>query len=171
MWVKPFYGSNGAWRSLPEVEAASLQDDDSIAYEMGQLAINAVHEAQQNWQRRLDFSPGSVEVLEDILAAVHKVIRKRNSFFGRLLGQSLSEDEIWNLGYIWGSYLGEVMRINNGFEWHFGNYVGGEIIHLRRGPSTACVPHSKVFKRLADGSGDEIPAYYRFIVDTLRSST
>jgi hypothetical protein len=114
--------------------------------------------------RTLDFSEGSLQDIEAMLAQLHNEMPGR---FGRLIKRGPSEDDLALLAKMFGGYVGYVMR----FEWGEGEWKIPEdgpfagAICLAYGTDTLISPPAKVYKRIVDGPADDILSYYRVLSD------
>jgi hypothetical protein len=118
-------------------------------------AEGAVRDASSNYGITLDFSPDSVERVEEILA---RLAPYRPGFWKRLTGRSV---EMQTKAY--GYYVGEVVRRNLGGEWAvvgpFGQPAG---MALTKGDCTVW-PLAKVMKRLSGEDGENVWDYFRIL--------
>ena len=117
------------------------------------LAEKAI-EVAGNMGTELDYSAASIKDLEALLTMV----------YGRVDAEGFSQDDLWTIACLFGSYLGETMLRNGladaGFDWQ--EDTDGEPILVRGGSvfSMRMVPINKVFKRLVNGLDDEIVSFY-----------
>ena len=117
------------------------------------LAEKAI-EVAGNMGTELDYSAASIKDLEALLTMV----------YGRIDAEGFSQDDLWTIACLFGSYLGETMLRNGladaGFDWQ--EDTDGEPILVRGGSvfSLRMVPINKVFKRLVNGPDDEIVSFY-----------
>lgn len=98
----------------------------------------------------LDYSPDSIEQLEELLENYYRSKQTRNK----------EENKIWNMSLIFGSYLGQTLLYNvlyeKGYKWKIENGVPV----LSHDESNIMSPISKVYKRLTEGSGDNVKSFY-----------
>ena len=99
-------------------------------------------EYAQNFDKKLDFSENSIA---DI--AVSKP----------------TENQIWSMSIIFGSYLGETLLknglIEKGFAW--GKEASSNIPLLIKDDGCYITPNDKVYKRLVNGSVDSVISFYQ----------
>jgi hypothetical protein len=104
------------------------------------------------YQRKLDFSSDSIEGLDDILV---------------LVGESPELDLEFEVR-LWGSYLGEVVRRRYAGVWEMTQYPGGlaavPAIEVR---GSRLFPLMKVFRRLTEGSEEDLHSFYCMVTDRL----
>jgi hypothetical protein len=130
----------------------------TIAEAMGNYALEAVNLAQAVSKRKLDFSEESVKVVEAILSQLHTELpREKRKPLPEVI------DQVCN---VYGAYIGEVMRRTMGGEWVLDDKMspGNKIISLRLGNTQTC-PSAKVYKRIMNGSEDDVWFYYRVLVE------
>ena len=129
---------------------------------MEAYALDAVDLARERFQIELDFSEGSIEKVERILANYHNSLPK--GVFGKLFGRGPSNDAIWQFAKIWGGYVGEVIRRRWGGEWALESaaFPGQQMITLKvRGQDI--FPPSKAGKRMVNGPEDDIWLFYQVV--------
>lgn len=131
---------------------------ESPAETMAAAAEQAVATGAERFDVALDYSIESIKEVDRILDRQHQQIPRGLS---RLLQKSPPESAIQTSARIWGAYLGEVIRRQWGGEWSVaetGPYEGSFILSLFDGDFQMCPP-AKAYKRLKNGSGDNIWTY------------
>jgi hypothetical protein len=120
----------------------------SFDYAMKVVANQAVKRARQEHQVMLDFSPASVQRLEeDILAKLHEAHLKT----------PLSEQDLSRISIRLGAYLGETLKRSRPGRWHRDSQkVGRGTTPVVFEPGTEAFPCSWVYKRIADGPEDNV---------------
>lgn len=116
----------------------------------------------------LDYSEGSLERLEALLAQLH---RDRPT---PAPGQNVPEplDPVMKqtdeMARVWGGYLGEVIRRHIGGEWTVHDYPGTQspVLALEINGSRI-FPAMKIFRRLTIGDSENVAAFYRMLRDKL----
>jgi Domain of unknown function (DUF3806) len=121
----------------------------SIAEEIASGAANAVDWTETYFCETLDFSESSIAVLE---AAVEDV--------DDLIPGGDSAENIELISWLWGSYIGEVLRRHIGGEWLAWEDEYGQAIAFQSG-GLKIFPHDKVRKRLVDGDEHDLERYYQ----------
>jgi hypothetical protein len=118
-------------------------------------ADGAVAHAKMTFETPLDFSPGSVERVEEILA---KLAPYEPGFWARITGRSLED-----LAKAYGYYVGEVVIRNFGGAWsvagQFGTPSGMAIVK----GDAAATPIAKVLKRLSGSAEDNVWTYFEVL--------
>lgn len=108
--------------------------------------------ARTEFQRKLDFSSESVDVLDEILVVVSESPEKDLDFEVRL----------------WGSYLGEVLRRRYAGGWEMTQYPGGTVavpaVDVR---GSRLFPLMKVYRRLTAGEEEDLSSFYAMVVERL----
>ena len=101
----------------------------------------------------LDYSEGSLEQVERLLARFHDELTSANP------GSKLEE-----MAKIWGGYLGEVVRRRFGGEWSIEKYPAGDFLIVTLNVNGARLfPSMKVHKRLTEGSSENIWSFYQAV--------
>jgi hypothetical protein len=105
----------------------------------------AVDVARSEYRRTLDFSADSINALDEIVV---------------LLAESPDIDLDFE-SRLWGSYLGEVLRIRYAGMWEMTQYPGGQVavpaVELR---GSRLFPLMKVYRRLTVGEEEDLPSFY-----------
>ncbi len=130
----------------------------TISDVMQAYALDALDLARDRFQANLDFSEGSIEQIEKILAVLHNTLPKGG--LGKLLARGPSEDEIWQMAKIWGGYAGEVIRRRWGGEWTTETAAHPGTVITLRVLGSDIFPPAKVYKRLINGEEDNVWHYY-----------
>jgi len=104
------------------------------------------------FQQKLDFSPESIDRLDEILVTVSESPEKDVDFEVRL----------------WGSYLGEVLRRRYAGSWEMTQYPGGvaavPAIDVR---GSRLFPLMKVYRRLTMGEEEDLRSFYAMVTERL----
>lgn len=127
----------------------------SAADAAAKLSATAVEYAK-SFQKNLDYSPLSIKDLEEIL----------DYYANDLLKSRPTENQIWSMALIFGSYLGETMLKNGlrakGFAW--GREDTSTVPLLLGHDGSYITPNDKVYKRLVNGAEDSVLSFYDFIM-------
>ena len=119
---------------------------------MQSYAAAAVELAEAGFHRQLDYSPGSIEALDEILVQVSETPELDLDFEVRL----------------WGSYLGEVLRRRYAGGWELTQYPGGvaavPAIEVR---GSRLFPLLKVYRRLTTGEEEDLQSFFALVTDRL----
>ena len=117
------------------------------------MCATAIEYANE-FNKTLDYSENSIVDLEEILDWYSKDVSVSKP----------TENQIWSMAIIFGSYLGETLLKNGlsekGFVW--GKEPSSNIPLLIRNDSAYLTPNDKVYKRLVNGSEDSVISFYRF---------
>jgi hypothetical protein len=112
----------------------------------------AVEMAGSEYNRSLDFSPDSVNALDEIVVL-------------------LSENPDIDLDFesrLWGSYLGELLRTRYAGVWEMTQYPGGQVavpaVDVR---GSRLFPLMKVYRRLTIGEEEDLPSFYSMVTARL----
>lgn len=113
----------------------------------------------KDFNKKFNYSPKSIEELEEIL-----------DFYSKDIPVSKPTDnQIWSMSIIFGSYLGETLLKNGmlekGYSWekedpsHIPLLIGKDGWHV--------TPVDKVYKRLVNGNEDNIVSFYKVALKEL----
>jgi len=132
-----------------QLESAVYPD---LAAMMEGYAHAAVELARRDFKLQLDFTPESVDVLDEILV---------------LVGESPDRDVEFDVR-LWGSYLGELLRRRYSGTWEMTQYPGGPVtvpaVDVR---GSRLFPLMKVFRRLTVGDEEDLRAFYSMVTERL----
>ena len=119
---------------------------------MESYAAAAVELAEAGFHRQLDYSPASIEALDEILVQVSETPELDLDFEVRL----------------WGSYLGEVLRRRYAGGWELTQYPGGvaavPAVDVR---GSRLFPLLKVYRRLTTGEEGDLQSFFSLITERL----
>ena len=108
--------------------------------------------ARSEFQQKLDFSPDSIDALDEILVLVGESPEIDLDFEARL----------------WGSYLGEVLRRRYAGTWEMTLYPGGvaavPAVDVR---GSRLFPLMKVYRRLTMGREEDLRSFYAMVTERL----
>jgi len=131
-------------QSFPDL-TAMMEGYARAAAELGQVAFN----------QNLDFSPGSIDGLDEILV---------------LVGESPELDLDFEVR-LWGSYLGEILRRRYNGTWEMTQYPGGAVavpaIEVR---GSRLFPLVKVYRRLTMGEEEDLRSFFTLVTERLGSA-
>ncbi|HEX4286889.1 MAG TPA: hypothetical protein VHZ28_17480 [Terracidiphilus sp.] len=121
---------------------------------MDGYAHAAVELGNESFEKKLDFSPESIEKLDEILV---------------LVGDSPEIDLDFEVR-LWGSYLGEVLRQRYNGSWQMTPYPGGSVavpsIEVR---GSHLFPLIKVYRRLTMGEEEDLSSFVAMVTERLGS--
>ena len=119
---------------------------------MDGYAQAAVEVARGDFQQNLDFTADSIDALDEILVL-------------------LSESPEIDLDYesrLWGSYLGEVLRLRYAGSWEMTQYPGAAhaapAVDVR---GSRLFPLMKVYRRLTIGDEEDLRSFYTMVTERL----
>jgi hypothetical protein len=141
------------------LEATRFRDLEGMMETYAQAAAEL---ARTQFQRTLDFTPESVESLDEILV---------------LVGESPETDIEFEVR-LWGSYLGEVLRRRYAGVWEMTTYPGAPQQAEEKSAAPAAVPAVevrgsrlfpmiKVYRRLTMGEEDDLRSFVAMVVERL----
>jgi hypothetical protein len=115
-------------------------------------ARGAASLACEEFKQKLDFTPESIEALDEILVLVGESPELDLDFEARL----------------WGSYLGEVLRRRYAGSWEMTQYPGGVMavpaVDVR---GSRLFPMMKVYRRLTIGDEEDLSSFYAMVSERL----
>ena len=125
------------------------------AKEKAQIAV----EYAKDFNRDLNYSKDSIRDLEAILDYYHKDIEVSKP----------TENQIWSMATIFGTYLGETMLknglTNEGYDWNLHEEYNSLMLMTKDGSFTS--PLEKVYKRLLNGVEDSVISFYDVVTDMI----
>ncbi|HEY4059684.1 MAG TPA: hypothetical protein VGM39_23880 [Kofleriaceae bacterium] len=125
----------------------SFTPDTQLAVDAAGYAQRAVDLAKRRFQLALDYRERSIAHVETILGQIH--------------GDNLEEKTAFNLGVMFGSYIGEVARRNHGAAWgRIQASDGSEFPGLQLDSGTLFWPWARARNRIMNGPEDNIRHYY-----------
>ena len=112
----------------------------------------AIDLAEDEYRRILDFSADSINALDEIVV---------------LLSESPDIDLDFE-SRLWGSYLGEVLRVRYAGSWEMTQYPGGQLavpaVDVR---GSRLFPLMKVYRRLTVGDEEDLGSFYSMVTERL----
>lgn len=112
----------------------------------------AIEVAGNEYHRTLDYSPDSVNALDEIVVLLSECPEIDLDFESRL----------------WGSYLGELLRSRYAGSWEMTQYPGGQVavpaVEVR---GSRLFPLMKVYRRLTIGEEEDLPSFYAMVTARL----
>lgn len=134
----------------------SKEECSGIVSNIKKNSMTAVEYAK-SFQKNFDFSERSIGNLEEIL----------DYYATDLLESRPTENQIWSMSLIFGSYLGEVMLKNGlsrrGYRWGMQNT--DNIPLLMADDEKYITPVDKVYKRLVNGAEDNVVSFYQMMME------
>jgi hypothetical protein len=108
--------------------------------------------AKREFKQILDFTSDSIDALDEILVLVSESPELDVDFESRL----------------WGSYLGEVLRLRYAGSWEMTQYPGGVVavpsVEVR---GSRLFPLLKVYRRLTVGEEEDLRAFFSMVTQRL----
>jgi hypothetical protein len=135
------------------------QTHESVAAMAAAYAAQAVTTARE-FGVDLDYSEDSLRELESVLSRLE-----------RRPSGGPTQDELDEACKMWGSYLGEVVRRRFGGAWSIETYPGKRFATLTLSVGASKLfPSMKVHRRLTQGEGDSVWAFYKMVKARLEAS-
>ena len=136
--------------SMPNLSQNDLEE------EMKLRATYAVKSAKNDYDIILDYSPESVELIEEILSKIHNQHQR----------EPYSDTQLTKEALKWGAYLGEVIKIQKSAEWKPDSEVGGPgSLPLYYGKNSASFPVRWCYKRIINGEEDNVFHKYMYVMN------
>jgi hypothetical protein len=151
--------TRGGHRTLEDL-AREMSDDPNLSAWLTTQVQLAVKTAQVKWATALDFTPASLDALEQVLAQLHDMLKTATP------DERPSDKQIEGAASMWGAYVGEVFRRHCGGKWSVGSEHGLQL----EIDGAKVFPTSKVWKRIMNGPGDAIPFYFMAVTSQLSRS-
>ncbi len=131
------------------LESAAYPDLGSMLESYAQAAVEL---GRTEFSQKLDFSPDSIDALDEILVTV-------------------SESPELDLDFevkLWGSYLGEMLRRRYAGSWEMTQYPGGAVAVPAIGVrGSRLFPLMKVYRRLTVGEEEDLRAFFTMVTERL----
>ncbi len=132
-----------------------------MEFNYSEVASGAVAHAKQLGIETLDYTEESVRDVEIIMEYIHKYIDTLKQ----------QPEQLWSFAEHYGVYIGETMLRNGltklGFSWHF----DGEMHVLKSSDTNVISPITKVYKRICNGSVDNVYTFYKIALDMANGNT
>jgi hypothetical protein len=132
----------------------SMSDDPGLAVHVYQYCSRALTTARIRWDLHLDFSPESVQGLEDLLSKMWDVSQAAAP-------EQASQSQVGTAVAMYGAYLGEVIRRAVGGKWVIAGSTKRPV--LRAGENTID-PYGNINARLLEGPSNNIYAYFKQVM-------
>ncbi len=134
-------------------------DETELLSELAQKNCATAIQFAKDFNKNLDYSEKSIEDLEEIL----------DFYSNDIPTNKPTDSQIWSMAIIFGSYLGETM-LKNGlwakeYHWVKDNSLNLPLLIGKDG--WQITPIDKVYKRLINGSIDNVVSFYKFALQKL----
>ncbi len=136
---------------------------------MNEFAQDAVSFAQDQYQTNLDYSDESVRAVEKILNQLYRELPRTEA--GEMSEEASVQETVDAICNMFGGYVGEVIRRQYGGEWKIETQVSDQPMVCLQVEGNYIFPPAKVYKRLANGSGDDLWFYYEVIRQKIEEPT
>lgn len=140
----------------------TLEDNNMEAYSLHEMVVHQTKLAIQIAEtigHTLDFSSESIHRVEDILDNYANDYASHDDMIKPL------DREVWSIAAIWGTYVGEVMRMELGERCSWEAVEGGYLLDAQGAKAN---PILKAFKRIVNGPEDNIVSFYDIIGEKMR---
>lgn len=133
----------------------AMSDDPGVAVHIYQYCSMALTTARIRWDLHLDFSPESVQGLEDLLSKMGDISQDAAP-------EKATQSQVGTAVAMYGAYLGEVMRRAIGGKWVIAGSTKRPV--LRAGENTID-PYGNINARLLEGPSNNIHAYFKKVME------
>jgi hypothetical protein len=151
-----FLNGEAAAKSVDHGNGVHFSKDKKIALIGRAYAQDAVDIAKNNFKIVLDWSDESIKQVEHILDELYKAKAHTQP----------SEEQIYRFAKIFGSYVGEVFRMNHKADWGMITMGDEQFPGLQSEKKAQLFwPWGKVNNRLMNGEEDNIAHYYNALLE------
>lgn len=149
--------------SLPRMLVRRIKARRDFDYAMQAVAAEAVACARKEYKILLDFSPASVQQVENnVLAKLHEIH----------VNTPMSKSELSRNSTCWGAYIGEVLKRIKGGKWQRDSQrVGQGTMPIVFAPGNEAFPSAWVYKRITNGPNDNVTFKFQVVISPETSST
>lgn len=109
-------------------------------------------------KKNLDYSEASIRDVEQICGLLHKAVPR--SFLQKLFRKQPSEEMFAKMAKMLGGYIGQVFIRHHGGQWKTETFADGGITIFLEAGDMRIFPVGKVYKRLRNGSEDNLQVFY-----------
>ncbi|MBY0597397.1 hypothetical protein [Bacillus bingmayongensis] len=134
-------------------------NQNNLVHRIQNLCNKAIEYAKA-FDKTFNYSEENIKELEEILDYYTNDLRDKEVSGNE--EEIPTENQIYTMALIWGSYLGEVLKrhIAQEAEWIQGKVFNGEeVLHLQVG-EWKVFPIDKVYKRFVNGREDNVISFY-----------
>lgn len=137
-------------------------DEQDLGLMMKEFADDAAAFALDQYQTTLDYSDESIQSVERILGALYAELGQNDNDNREL-------ENVDALCGMFGGYIGEVLRRQYGGYWKIETIASEQPMVCLQVKESYVFPLPKVFKRLSNGSSDDVWFYYEVIRQKLEA--
>jgi hypothetical protein len=139
-----------------------FEEDPALQKIAEAWALDAVAFLHDHFDVSLDWSDGSVEHIEAMLAALHEQFE----------AEKPTGEKVFQFAKMFGSYIGEVFRRNHGATWGLITLHGQTFPGLKAsGAAGLFWPWGRAQNRIRNGEEDNVWHYYQILVESNGSSS
>lgn len=125
--------------------------------------LSAARDAAVRWRAAaFDYSPGTLDMLEEMLEELYQELSRKTT--KKRFGLGKSDVDVAQWANLWGIYLGEVLRRELGGTWITGHEEAPTLLAVEFSDGTVIFPTARVFRRLSDGSAENVVEYYKTVL-------
>lgn len=125
--------------------------------------LAAARDAAVRWRAvAFDYSPGTIDLLEEMLEELYQELNKKT--VKKRFGLGKNDVDVAQWANLWGIYLGETLRRELGGTWITGHEEAPSLLAVEFFDGTVIFPTARVFRRLSDGVAENVLEYYRTVL-------
>ena len=143
------------------VDDRRAMTEPTITTMMDEFAQDALSFAQHQYQTKLDYSDESIRAIEEILNNLYGELPRNES--GEISKEASVQQTVEAICNMFGGYLVEVIRRQFGGKWKIETKLTERPMVSLQVKGTYIFPPAKIYKRLAEGSGDDVWFYYQVV--------
>lgn len=137
--------------------AAGFVPDAAVQRAATAYAAQAVATARDQFGIKLDGTDASMAQLDAVLARVHIAYASKSP--------RPSDEQLMAVARMYGSYLGEVVRLKHGGAWGMATREGQTLPGMRTAAGTPFWPWTQAAQRIGKGAGYNVADYYKGLLN------
>ena len=146
----------GANAMARDIANPAFSEDAQVQVVADIYAKDAVTFAKKQYGIALDWTDGSMQLVDNILEDLHKSYAVSTP--------RPSEEKVMAIAKGFGSYIGEVFRKNHGAQWGVVTLGDQSMPGLKAKTGVVFWPWARAWKRIIEGPENNIVQYYQFNV-------
>ncbi|NHZ77961.1 hypothetical protein F2P44_01400 [Massilia sp. CCM 8695] len=146
----------GATALAADKATPAFVPDAAVQRAASAYAAQAVATARDQFGIKLDGSDASMVQLEAVLARAHTSYAAKSP--------RPSDEQVMAVARMYGSYLGEVVRLKHGGVWGMAPLDGQTLPGMRTTAGTNFWPWTQASQRISKGAGNNVADYYKVLL-------
>ncbi|NHZ34812.1 hypothetical protein [Massilia rubra] len=144
---------SGAGAVAADKPTPDFAPDAAVQRAATAYAAQAVATARDQFSIKLDGTDASMAQLDAVLARAHTAYTTKSP--------RPSEEQVTAVARMYGSYLGEVYRLNHGGVWGMATLEGKTLPAMRTRSGANFWPWTQASQRISKGAGYNVADYYK----------